>query len=237
MKEIHCIAIDDEPLALTIISNFCLRYGHIRLETFCEPRIGLEAIRQQHPDLVFLDIEMNSLSGLDIARTIASEIRFIFTTAHAQFAVDGFNLDAVDFLYKPFSYERFVQALEKTMRRIHAEEMDNLPETIIVKQEYNHIVIPIAEIYYIEAMENYIKIFRNNGSTILSKNSMKSMQAMLPEKDFIRIHKSFLVAYNNIESYNHHEVIVKNPKVRALPIGRTYVTEFRKQMAWHRLRK
>ena len=109
-RRISCIAIDDEPLALLVISRFCERRGDIDLKTFSEPRVGIEQIRLLKPDLVLLDIEMNSISGLDVAGALPCECCFIFTTAHAQYALDGFDLDAVDFLHKPFAYERFDQA-------------------------------------------------------------------------------------------------------------------------------
>lgn len=107
MKKLTCIAIDDEPIALLIISQFCERKGGLELTTFSEPLTGLKEIARCKPDLVFLDIEMNSISGLDIAHALPPESCLIFTTAHAQYALDGFDLDAVDFLHKPFAYERF----------------------------------------------------------------------------------------------------------------------------------
>lgn len=107
VRNLRCIAIDDEPMALLIIEQFCRRKGGIELTTFSEPTIGLEEIRMKEPDLVFLDIHMNSINGLEIADTLPEKCCFIFTTAYAQYALEGFNLDAVDFLHKPFSYERF----------------------------------------------------------------------------------------------------------------------------------
>lgn len=105
MKEIYCIAIDDEPWALQVIEQFCQRKGGIKLITFSEPLVGLNEIKRSEPDLVFLDIEMNSLNGIAIAQALTDKCCFIFTTAHAQYALEGFNLDAVDFLHKPFAYE------------------------------------------------------------------------------------------------------------------------------------
>ena len=110
MKKLTCIAIDDEPIALLIISQFCERKGGLELTTFSEPLTGLREIARRKPDLVFLDIEMNSTNGLDIAHALPPESCLIFTTAHAQYALDGFDLDAVDFLHKPFAYERFEKA-------------------------------------------------------------------------------------------------------------------------------
>ena len=113
MRKINCIAIDDEPIALFIIKQFCDRKGGMEITTFCDPRIGLEEIIRTKPDLVFLDIEMNGLNGLDVAKALPVECTLIFTTAHAKYALDGFNLDAVDFLHKPIAYKRFERAVEK----------------------------------------------------------------------------------------------------------------------------
>lgn len=148
MKNITCIAIDDEPMALLVIEQFCRRKGGLELTTFSEPRVGLEEIRRRKPDLVFLDIQMNSISGLEIANTLPGECCFIFTTAYAEYALDGFNLDAVDFLHKPFSYERFEVAVEKAMRRINARR-PSASESLVVKQEYNNVSILLDDILYI----------------------------------------------------------------------------------------
>lgn len=142
-RTLKCIAIDDEPMALLVIEQFCRRKGGMELSVFSEPRVGLEAIRRDKPDLVFLDIQMNSINGLEIADTLPFESCFIFTTAYAEYALEGFNLDAVDFLHKPFSYERFEVAVEKALRRMDAHR-PVLPECLVVKQEYNNVSIPLG---------------------------------------------------------------------------------------------
>ena len=220
MKKIKCIAIYYEPLALLVISQFCERKGNIELTTYCEPKIGLEEIIRKKPDLVFLDIEMNSISGLDIAHILPHDTCFIFTTAHAQYALDGFDLNATDFLHKPFSYERFEKAIEKAFRYI-----ENIPnrvtETIIVKQEYNNISIAISDILYIEAMENYIKIFRVNDNYILTHTNLKNIQKMLPENKFIRIHRSYIIPIEKVEIFSKKEIKLSG-KETPLPIGRQF---------------
>lgn len=230
MRNISCIAIDDEPLALTIIRSFCNRKGGMELQTYCEPRIGLEEIIRQKPNFVFLDIQMNSISGLEIANILPKECVFIFTTAHASFALDGFNLDAVDFLHKPFAYERFEKAVDKALRRIEAMESKvqktQPQETIVVKQEYNNVVIPVDDIIYIEAMENYTKIYRrSSGSYVLSRTSMKSIFNMLPKGLFIRVHKSYIVAKKAILSYSSNQIQLSWKGV-CVPIGRTCMEDF-----------
>ena len=144
MSHIECIAIDDEPIALSIISNFCERKGGLTLSTFCEPEVGLNEILQKRPDLVFLDIEMNGLNGLDIAQSLPQECCFIFTTAYIQYALEGFNLDAVDFLYKPFSYERFSAAVDKALRRIEFKKAKPAKELIIKKRVHQCQYTPLG---------------------------------------------------------------------------------------------
>ena len=218
MKKFSCIAIDDEPLALLVITQFCERFGNLDLSTFSEPRIGLEEIKRHKPDLVFLDIEMNSINGLDIAHALPRECCFIFTTAHAQYALNGFDLDAVDFLHKPFAYERFKKAVEKAIRRIETEKV---PENIVIKQEYANVTIPINDILYIEAMENYTKIFRTSGKYILTHTSLKNIGKMLPEGTFLRIHRSYIVPVGKIERFSKREItLIGWPET--IPVGRQY---------------
>lgn len=227
MKTINCIAIDDKPLALTVITSFCKRKGSISLTTFSEPTIGIEAIKEQKPDIVFLDIEMNGLNGIEIAKILPKECVFIFTTAHAKFAVEGFNLDAADFLHKPFAYERFSMAVDKAIRRIEFSNQTQRTEHIIVKQEYSNIILPTDDILYIEAMENYAKIYRIKEPYILSRMSMKAIMAILPQKEFIRVHKSYIVPIRQIASYSHNQIILCEKSLK-IPVGRTFFEEFSK---------
>lgn len=228
MKKISCIAIDDEPIALLVINRFCERRGGLELKTFSEPSIGLEEIRLLKPELVFLDIEMNSISGLDIAHTLPHECCFIFTTAHAQYALKGFDLDAVDFLHKPFAYERFEKAVDKALRRIEAQGK-KIPENIVVKHEYSNISIPVSDILYIEAMENYIKIFRQSGGYILSHTSMKNILEILPEDVFLRIHRSYIIALDKVERFSKREIKLKGC-AKYIPIGRLYADTFYRRL-------
>lgn len=218
MKKINCIAIDDEPIALSVISQFCLRMGGLDLLTYSEPQEGLQAVIDRQPDIVFLDIEMDCLNGLDIARKLPASTCFIFTTAYIRYALDGFDLDAADFLHKPFSYERFKTAVEKAVRRM--EYIRNEKECIVVKQEYNNVVIPVSDILYIEAMENYCKIFRRKGRYTLSRMNLKAVTELLPPRNFIRIHRSFIVQLDIVQHFNKQELRLTTGQT--LPIGRQY---------------
>ena len=132
---IKCAAIDDEPLALDIIEKFCQRIGNIELRKFSDPVKGLEAVREYKPDIVFLDIEMNGINGIEVASRLPEDTCFIFTTAYLKYALDGFDLDAVDYLHKPFAYSRFQIAFSKALRRIGRQPIKTAPQCITVKQE------------------------------------------------------------------------------------------------------
>lgn len=221
-SKIKCVAIDDEPLALDIIAKFCERIGGIDLQVFSDPASGMEMIKKDKPRIAFLDIEMENITGLTIASQLPKETCFIFTTAYLEYALDGFELDAVDYLHKPFSYARFQTAFSRAQRRIRGE-ISAQSQSILVKQEYNNVSIPLAEIIYIEAMEGYVKIFRENGVCTVSRMILKNVGSQLPERDFIRVHRSFIVQKSKVRSFNKREVELNNGRI--LPIGRQYCNE------------
>lgn len=223
IKKITCIAIDDEPLALLVIARFCERRGGIKLTTFSEPRIGLKEIIHSKPDLVFLDIEMNSISGIEIAHSLPQECCLIFTTAHAEYALEGFDLDAADFLHKPFAYDRFEIAVEKALRRIESRQ-SRTPENIVIKQEYNNVTIAVSEILYVEAMGNYVKIYRTRGGYVLSRTNMKAIRELLPENRFLRIHRSYMIAVDKVERFSKSKIKLTG-KDTLLPIGQLFANK------------
>lgn len=221
---VKCIAIDDEPLALDVIRKFCERIGGIELQTFSDPALGLEIIKRERPAIVFLDIEMENISGLTIASRLPKETCFIFTTAYLNYAMDGFELDAVDYLHKPFAFSRFQTAFAKAIRRVESigrERDDN--RTLLVKQEYNNVNVPLRSILYIEAMEGYVKIFREDGICTISRIILKNIGSQLPVDEFIRIHRSFIVPKSKIKSFNKQCVTLTSGVT--LPIGRQYLGE------------
>ena len=223
MKPITCIAIDDEPMALVIIEQFCQRKRNILIRTFSEPSAGLRAIEETKPDLVFLDIQMNSISGIEIARKLGDKCCFIFTTAHEKYALEGFNLDAVDFLHKPFSFERFETAVNKALRRIESLPVP-VTHMLVVKQEYCNVSIPMDDITYIEALGNYIKIYRLSGSHVISHTNMKSILNQLPENNFIRVHRSFIISITKVNKFTKNSLSIEG-KRNNIPIGKKYSEE------------
>lgn len=220
-RTIKCVAIDDEPLALEVIDKFCRRLGGIELRTFRDPAHGLDAVISGNPDIVFLDIEMDGLNGLQIASRLPQGTCFIFTTAYLRYALEGFDLDAVDFLHKPFSFSRFQTAFSKALRRLGLDRLPAAPQCITVRQEYSNISLPLDDILYIEAVEGYAKFFRaSGGDCVISRMLLKNILPLLPPDHFLRIHRSFIVSRSKIRSYSKQEVTLTDGTT--LPVGRKY---------------
>lgn len=224
----HAIAIDDEPVALSIIKNYCERLGDISLETYTNPRIGLQKIIEEKPDIVFLDIEMNGMTGMEIARELPPTACLIFTTAYAEYAVDSYEVNAVEFLHKPFFYPRFVKAIDKATQWIKMRKVTQLtrrPERVItLKVEYKNVTVSVDSIMYIESMDNYVKLHLLDGATRISQISLKKIEEMLPAKEFIRVHRSYLVSVAKIERYTRQSIkLVDRDEV--IPVGRNYGAE------------
>lgn len=222
---IKCIAIDDEPIALSIIQEYCKNYGEIDLETYTSPIAGMERIKSLCPDIVFLDIEMNSHNGVALARELPPGTCLIFTTAYSQYALDGFNVDAIDFLHKPIFYPRFERAMEKAIKWLGKKEDKPQRETITLKVEHKNVVVDIDDITFIEAMDNYVKVFRRGLPMVLSQITMKDMESILPTDRFNRVHRSFIVSLNAIDKFSNRKIYLLNSD-RTIPVGRKYIETF-----------
>lgn len=224
---IRCIAIDDEPIALAILKEFCRRFGDIKMECFTSPEEGMRRIEETRPDLVFLDIELNSHSGLTLARALPHDTCLIFTTAYPQLAIEGFNLDAVDFLRKPIFYARFERAIKKAQAWIAYRNGTPAPPrmTITFKVQHKNVVIDIADIAYIEAMDNYVRVHRPGKPTVVSQITMKAVESMLPKDCFIRVHRSYIVGLRQIEKFSNREIYLRFYQ-EPIPVGRTYADAF-----------
>lgn len=224
---IRCIAIDDEPIALAILKEFCRRFGDIQMECFTSPEEGMRRIEETRPDLVFLDIELNSHSGLTLARALPHDTCLIFTTAYPQFAIEGFNLDAVDFLHKPIFYPRFERAIKKAQTWIAYRNGTPAPPRMAItfKVEHKNVVIDIADIAYIEAMDNYVRVHRPGKPTVISQITMKEVESMLPKDCFIRVHRSYIVGLRQIEKFSNRKIYLRFYQ-EPIPVGRTYVDAF-----------
>ncbi len=222
---IKCVAIDDEPIALSIIQEYCNRYGGVELNSFTSPIAGMEYIRTTKPDIVFLDIEMNSHNGVAMAKDLPEGTCLIFTTAYANYALDGFNVDAVDFLHKPIFYPRFEKAMAKAKKYLQATNTEMSAGIITLKAEHKNVVINLKDVILVEAMDNYVKIYRKGLPTVVPQITMKEIEAMLPEDCFVRIHRSFIISIPYIEKYSNRTVYLHNFP-HPIPVGRKYITAF-----------
>lgn len=228
----NCIAIDDEPVALSVLVRYCERMGGMELKTYSDPVVGMREVKRAAPDLLFLDIRMGEISGVELAREIPKGTFLVFTTAYAQYAVDGYDLDAVDFLHKPFSYPRFCRAVEKARQLQALRELSQRSateeETITVKVEYRNVKIPLSEIVYIEAMDNYVRMHLYGARPALSQMSLKSLAELLPAT-FVRIHKSFIVPLHRVATYTRTNLTLSGSDA-TLPIGRAFYPDFIEKM-------
>lgn len=215
---IKAIAIDDEPLALEVIKNFSGRYAGLSLlHTFTRPLEGLAYLSGGEANLVFLDIQMPSMTGTQLARQLRPGVMVIFTTAFENFAVEGFNLNAVDYLLKPFSYERFGQAMEKAKKAEAAEHSTD--PFITVRADYSLMRVSLEKIHYIEGLDDYLKIHLTDAKTIVARLTMKGILDQLPAGQFIRIHRSFIVPHKKVSSLKRRSLFLGPLE---LPIGSSY---------------
>jgi DNA-binding LytR/AlgR family response regulator len=224
---INAIAIDDEPPALNILQNFCERVDFIDLQkTFTGPNDALKYLRKFPVSLLFLDIQMPSLTGIDMIKTVQQDTMVIFTTAYSEYAVEGFNLNAVDYLLKPFTFERFLQAVNKAKDFYsYSNPVTQEQPYILIRADYSLVKINLQDIIFIEGLDDYLKIYIQNQKTIVARMTMKSMAEKLPEKDFIRVHRSFIVPLKRISSVRNKVIYIDD---REIPVGSSYEDAFLK---------
>lgn len=223
---INCVAIDDEPIALSILEEYCSRIGDVVLKSFSSPVAGMEYIQQNRPDIVFLDIEMNSHNGVALARTLPAGTCLVFTTAYAQYAIDGFEVDAIDFLQKPIFFPRFERALDKARRLIESKkELAERRDTITLKSEHKNVIVVLDDVMFIEAMDNYVKVFRRGLPMVISQITMKEMEDLLPRDRFMRVHRSYIIALDAIDRFSNRQIYLSGHKT-SIPVGRKYSETF-----------
>ena len=223
---LKCVAIDDEPLATALISTYISRFPDLELlQTFEDAVSGAEYLQKIHVDLLFLDINMPDISGIDLARALDKKPMIIFTTAYKQFAYEGFELEAIDYLLKPIDFDRFSKSIHKAID-YHNYKNNEVPGTedasIYVHSEYRMIKIVLKNIEYLESMEDYVKIHLDNSSPVLTLMPLKKMLEKLPASDFKRIHRSFIVPVKKVRSVQNRKVKLS---VVELPISGSYADQ------------
>ena len=220
---IKCIAVDDECYPLEALITYCKETPCLELvKTFSDPYDAIKYLNHNSPDLVFLDVQMPHINGIEIAKKIRDKTMIIFTTAYSEYAVDGFNVEALDYLLKPFDFDRFSSAIEKVKNKIELErsvrKLEILDDYIVIKVEYVNIKIFVSDILYIEGLDNYSKIHTKK-KTYLPRMNLKSVFSILPENKFVRIHKSYIVPIFQVNHFNNYWVSIQNI---SLPVGRAY---------------
>jgi DNA-binding LytR/AlgR family response regulator len=217
---IRCIAIDDEPLALQLINEYCGKISFLSLEKVFTNTDEAKAYLSQHPiDLIFLDIQMPDINGIRFYKGLTQKPLVTFTTAYKDFAVEGFNVDAVDYLLKPFEYDRFLKAAYKAKEYLEFLSSQELQlNSIFVKVNYEIMKINLKDIELVEALDDYIKIYIKP-NPVLTLMTLKSIQEKLPSRDFVRVHRSFIVPVAKIEKFSKTKLWIAGKEI---PIGSSY---------------
>ena len=225
--KLRCLLIDDEPPALKVLQSHISQINGLEIVAQCKNAIeALDVLHQKIVDVIFLDIKMPKMLGTEFLKNLSHPPKVIFVTAYRDYAVEGYELDAVDYLVKPVSFERFVKAITKIQRLMGKETINQTneykpnPEAFVyLKVDKNMEKVFINDILYIESWKDYIKLFLINGKNLLVKQSIGSMENLLSEHKFLRVHRSYMVSINKISGYNALSVQVNATEI---PIGRLY---------------
>jgi DNA-binding LytR/AlgR family response regulator len=221
--KLKCIAIDDEPLALELIESYINKVSYLQLKgIFSNPVKAMEFIKQNEIDLLFLDINMPDVIGIDFVKGLKNPPKVIFITAYENYALQGFEVSAIDYLVKPVSFSRFLVATEKALDLVTSRIRKN--DFIFVKSEHNTIKVELDRVHYIEGYKDYLKIYTEQARPLLTITTFKNIEELLPS-NFLRIHKSYIVAIDKIISFRNGKVLVKD---KHIPIGDSYKEIFTK---------
>jgi DNA-binding LytR/AlgR family response regulator len=219
---INAIAIDDEPPALELLQYYCDKIDYITLNrTFTAPSEALKYIRKYPVDLIFLDIQMPGISGTEFCKKIEQERMVVFTTAYSNYAVEGFDLDVVDFLLKPYSFERFEQAAEK-IKHYHQFLMRKpAPGNayIFLRADYSLVKIPLHDLLYVEGLEDYSKFYFGQEAPMVIRITLKALLEKLPEDQFLRVHRSYIIRIDKTEKVRSNTLFINGKEIH---IGRVY---------------
>lgn len=225
MNRYNCIIVEDEPLAQNVLKKYIGEHPTLDLIAVCNDALEAQSIfTQQNIDLIFLDINLPKLSGINFIKTLPRPPLVIFTTAYPEFAVEGFELNAVDYLLKPFSFERFLKAVNKAFEKLNTTNQSNdgnKATFIFLKADKKIHKVDLDSIHFIEAIGDYMKVVTDTGQLIINE-TMKKLQEELPVKSFIRVHKSFIISRNKIKFIEGNYVQVED---KSIPIGTTYRNE------------
>lgn len=229
---LNCWIVDDEPLALSLLESYVNRVPFLKLTgKYYSAISAMQNIASEKVDILFLDIQMPGVNGMDFAHTISDHTRVIFTTAFSEYAVEGYKVNALDYLLKPFSFEEFLVAAKKALNWFEIKtrsgsdsERERLVLGIFVKSEYKYLHILYKDIDYIEGLKDYVKIYTEaDAKPVLSLMSLKQLEEELPFDNFMRVHRSYIINMDKISSINKNRITICNKQI---PIGDTYRKQF-----------
>ncbi|MFT3933632.1 MAG: LytTR family DNA-binding domain-containing protein [Chitinophagaceae bacterium] len=226
---ISCIAIDDEPKALEVIERYCQKTNLVNLKaSFREPLKAIEFLQKEKTDLIFLDINMPDISGIQLLQTLTPRPLIIFTTAYSQYAVESYSLNALDYLLKPVTFERFLMAINKATAALNTKNISESDDdaAVFIKSGPQTYRVKVNDVLYLEKNGNYITIHLKE-KQILVRENMSDIFDLLPAADFIRVHKSYAVSIRHISMIEIHQLIVYGAKI---PIGSTYRDALRERL-------
>lgn len=219
-KKISCIIVDDEPLALELLEAYVSKTPFLELKgKFNSPIEALEFLHHESVDLAFLDIQMPDLSGMELSRSINKNTKIVFTTAFSEYALEGYKVNALDYLLKPFNYEEFLNAAYKVREWVELAEKTvstsaSEKDFIFVKSEYKQIKIHLDNILYIEGLKDYVKIWlKGETQAILTLMSLKHLEEELPSEKFMRVHRSFIVALDKIQALERGQILINKERI------------------------
>lgn len=223
---IKCIIIDDDPLAIKIIEKYLSEFQNFNIiKTFNNPIAAITTIEKDDIDVIFLDIHLSKINGLEFVKTLDPKPNIVITTAYREYAVESYEIDVLDYLIKPIPFNRFLKAINKITQKVYTQksnekdiELEN-ESYIFLKVDKKLVKIKFNDIFYIESLKDYIKIFTGNGDYFVHK-SLTSITEELPKKNFIRIHRSYTIAIDKVVSVEGNLVEIASKKI---PIGRKYV--------------
>jgi len=226
---ISCIAIDDEPLALNLMKEYISKVSFLDMKASFTDAVEAAAwLEKEKVDLVFLDIQMPDINGIQFYNSMAQKPMVIFTTAFSEYAVEGFNVNAIDYLLKPFEYDRFVKAVYKAKEYYEFTINQEIRlSSIFVKADYQLVKINLKDVLFIEGLDDYIRIHLPENKTILTLMSLKAIAEKLPQNEFVRIHRSYIVPLGRIEKISSKKIEIAG---REIPVGISYADEFFKIM-------
>ena len=232
----NCLIVDDEYMARLLLEEYVKKVPFLTLVGTCENALeAFHLLKTEVVDVIFLDIQMPHLTGLEFAKILQNKPAIVFTTAYSEHAVEGFQLDVVDYLLKPFSFERFVQAVSKASNFVAFHKKaplplptkSSLPGYFFVKSDGKQIKIRFDDILYIEGLKEYVSIYTTDKQRVVTLQSIKNLEAFLPKNTFLRIHKSYIISLAHIEALVGNQVEIHN---KLLPIGATYKEEVMKSL-------